>query len=67
MQAILNNCLFFKNFFHSLSFCFCPRSCNSVAHRLAWASSRVSVEVWEDVALIFVKDALYSDLIQFDA
>lgn len=45
-QAIHNNCLYFRQLFSSVSFCFCFHNYNEVAHRLArWATFRLSDEV----------------------
>lgn len=68
IRSIIDNCMLYKDCFRSLSFVFCPRACNSVAHRLAQGAAHgVSLDIWEVVAPIFVRDALYSDLINCNA
>lgn len=63
IQSIIDNCLALASSFVSFSFCFCPRGCNGVTHRLAsWAMGSVCSLVWTNDVPSLLEDALYFDL-----
>ncbi|CAO2827560.1 unnamed protein product [Amaranthus hypochondriacus] len=67
VQTVLDNCLLYGSDFSLLSFSFCFRDVNGVAHRLAkWAACGLSDDIWH-VAPNWIGDALYFDLNQFKA
>ena len=56
VQTIIDNCLSFCSHFRSLSFFFCFRDCNGIAHRLAkWAACGLSQEVWDGAGLTWLE------------
>lgn len=62
-QTIVDNCRALSSCLSSLSFLFCYRDSNEVAHRLAkWAKSSACDKVWVDNVPPWLGDALYSDL-----
>ena len=68
VQTIIDNCLSFRSYFRSLSFLFCFRDCNGVAHRLAkWAACGLSQEVWDKTGPTWLEDALYSNMTLSDS
>ncbi|CAO2832302.1 unnamed protein product [Amaranthus hypochondriacus] len=67
VQTVIDNCLLHSSDFSLLSFSFCLRNCNGVAHRLAkWAACGLSDDVWH-VAPNWIGDALFLDLFQYKA
>lgn len=62
-QIVINNiCAAVKNL-HDLSFNFCFREANFVAHRLAkWASASVSSCIWYDGGPTWISDIVFADL-----
>ena len=68
VYTFIDNCLSFLQIPCYLSFRFCYRECDMVAHGLARrVVSGISDEVWVSVSPTWLKDALYSDLILFES
>ncbi|CAO2825137.1 unnamed protein product [Amaranthus hypochondriacus] len=63
IQTIIDNCRLLAINFSSISFSFCFRVCNGVAHRLAkWAMSSCCDKVWVHDVPPWLGDALYFDI-----
>lgn len=63
-QVVVDNILEAAKDIHSISFSFCFREANKVAHRLAkWASSCICSNVWVDGGPLWILDIVTYDLI----
>lgn len=60
IHSIIDNNISLGQVFSAISFMFCFRECNEVAHRLArWAISGISDTLWGDNVPVWLKDVLY--------
>lgn len=61
-QIVVENVRAAASTVHQLSFSFCYREANNVAHRLdKWVSSNVCSNVWLDSGPSWITDVVFSD------